>query len=252
MWTRRPVRADASAIAASSSGVHHCTPCGPYCTSNVALPAAAATASTSASCSAADRGVRMKRWRISSRASGGERGEDRLRRSVDQRIAVAHRDRKADPHADVARGARHLGGLGRQVGQPLRAGVVHHHHAGAAERAARQRDRAGEIGIDRRHQRQIVQPDLQRLAGGADASSMRTARAWSCALHRTGSASTGSTERPRAGTAAMRRRRSGWSARVTGASAAVSTCAQVSSRIAGHPLRSVRQCSRIGGALPPP
>ena len=45
-----------------------------------------------------------------------ERGKDRLRRSVDQRIAVAHRDRKADAHADVARGARHLGpSVGRSV-----------------------------------------------------------------------------------------------------------------------------------------
>ena len=76
-------------------------------------------------------------------------------------------DREAGADANVARGARHLLGFGRQIREPLHAGVVHHHHAGAAERAARERHRGGEIGIDRRHQRQIVQPDLQRLAGVA-------------------------------------------------------------------------------------
>ena len=153
---------------ASSSGVHHCTPCGPYCTSNVALPAAAATASTSASLLGRRHGCADEALPdfIAGRRRQG--GKDRLRRPVDQRIAVAHRDRKADAHADIARGARHLGNFGRQVGQPLHAGVVHHHHAGAAERAARQRHGAREIGIDRRQKREIVQPDFERLAGRAE------------------------------------------------------------------------------------
>ena len=98
---------------------------------------------------------------------GGQRVEDRLGRAIDQRIAVAHRHRKADTHADVARGPRHFLRLGRKIGQPLDARVMHHHDAGAAERAARQRNRAGEIRIGRRRQREIVQPDFQRLAGGA-------------------------------------------------------------------------------------
>ena len=78
--------------------------------------------------------------------------EDRLRRAIDQRIAIAHRHGKPDAHADVARGPRHLLRLGREIGQPLDARVVHHHHARAAERAARQRDRAGEIRIGSRRQ----------------------------------------------------------------------------------------------------
>ena len=96
-----------------------------------------------------------------------QRGQDRLGRAIDQRIAVAHRDGEADAHADVAGGARDLGHLGRQIGQPLHAGVVHHDGAGAAERAARQRHRGGEIRIDRRQQREIGNPGFERLAGAA-------------------------------------------------------------------------------------
>ena len=96
-----------------------------------------------------------------------KRGEDRLRRPVNQRVAVAHRHRKADPHADIARRARDLGHLGRQIGQALDAGVVHHDGRRAAERAARQRHRAREIRIDRRQQRQIGDPGFQRLARAA-------------------------------------------------------------------------------------
>ena len=93
-----------------------------------------------------------------------KRGEDRLRRPVNQRVTVAHRDRKAHPHADIARRARDLGHLGRQISQALDAGVVHHDGRRAAERAARQRHRARKIRIDRRQQRQIGDPGFQRLA----------------------------------------------------------------------------------------
>ena len=160
-FVRAPLHAPAGRIARRTSG----------------LPAAAATASTSAICSATDSGGRMKRLPISSRAVGRQRGQDRLRRPIDQRIAVAHRDRKADAHADIARGARDLGHLGRQIGQALHARVVHHDGAGAAERAARQRHRGGEIGIDRRQQRQIVQSRFPAACRRRRASVERTARA---------------------------------------------------------------------------
>ena len=168
--------AEASATACSSSGVHHCTAAGPYCTSKVSLAQADATASTSAICSfdrqwradeaPLDLGARIRR----------QRRENRLGRTVDQRIAIAQRRREADAHADVARGARDLLRLGDVVGQALRAGVVHHHAAGAAERGARERHGGRQIRIDRGQQRQPVQPDFQRLAGGAERARARRAR----------------------------------------------------------------------------
>ena len=164
---RRPVRSEARAIASSSSCVHHCTACGPYCTSNIGLAAAAATASTSAICASTDSGGRRKRWLDFLARLRRQRLQDRLRGPIHQRIAVAHRDGKSDAHADVAGGARDLGHLGRQIGQSLDAGVMHHDGAGAAERAARQRHGGGEIGIDRRQQRQIGNPGFERLAGPA-------------------------------------------------------------------------------------
>ncbi len=136
---------------------------------------------------------------------GRQRVEDRLGGAVHQRIAVAHRDGKSHPHADVARRPRHLGGFGRQVGQPLRAGVVHHHDAGTAERAARERHRGA--------------PDRDRPTAPAPCSAARSPAA--CRTRRssssarsgrdrarctaTGSASTGSTPAPVAAgpTAAM-------------------------------------------------
>ena len=94
--------------------------------------------------------------------------KDRLRRPVDQRVAVAQRDRKAHPHAHVGGGPRHLRRLAREVGQSLHAGIVHHHHAGAAAGAAGERDRARQIGVDGRNEREVVQPGFERLAAGAE------------------------------------------------------------------------------------
>ena len=105
-----------------------------------------------------------------------QRCQDRLGRTVDQRIAVPQRRREADPHADIARRARNVFRLGDVVGQPLRAGVMHHHAAGPAERGTRERYGGREIGIDRGQQRQPVQPDLQRLAGGAERARARRPR----------------------------------------------------------------------------
>ena len=161
-----------------------------------------------------------------------QRGQDRLRRAVDQRIAVAHRDGKSDAHADVAGGARDLGHLGRQIGQPLDAGVVHHDGAGAAERAARQRHRGGEIGIDRRQQRQIGNPGFQRLAGAAISRGRGDAGVVvGVGQRRQREQTPGRQASPRS-TAAMRSPsiRMVW-APATGASAPGSTWAQCSSRI---------------------
>ena len=93
-----------------------------------------------------DHGARVRR----------QRREQRLGRTIDQRMAIPHRHREADAQADVARCACHFGHFGRQIGEPLRAGVMHHHGADAAERAARERDGGGEIGIDRGKQREIM------------------------------------------------------------------------------------------------
>src|SRR5215468_6826307 len=62
-------------------------------------------------------------------------------------IAIVHRYRETDSHADVVCRPRHLGCLARQVGEPLRAGVVHHHGADGAKGAAREGDDGGQVGI---------------------------------------------------------------------------------------------------------
>ena len=250
---RRPVRAEASATACSSSGVHHCTAAGPYCTSKVSLAQADAIASTSAICSATGSGVRMKRRSISSRASDGQRREDRLGRPIDQRIAVPQRGREADAHADIVRRARDVLRLGHVVGQTLRARVVHHHAAGAAERGARERHGGREIRIDRGQQREPVQPDLQRLAGGAERAGARRARV----VVRVGERRQGEQRLGRAADGLDRRRcarrRCGscWS-RTAADVAAVRTWVQSMSRILASPhpeerMRRERELWRLEG-----
>ncbi len=228
--------------------------CGPYWTSNVSLPAASATASTSAIC-CGDRQRRPQKRLADffARVPRRQRGEDRLGRAVHQRIAVAHRDRKADPHADVARRARHLGRFGRQIGQALHAGVVHHHHAGTAERAARERHRGREIRIDRRARAPYSAARSPAACRTPPIELERTARAWSCAFDRTGSASTGSIRAPVAAgsTAAMCSpsiRMVCAGATVT--SAAASRCAQVSSRIWHTRAAAVPLAPRSGERVP--
>ena len=99
---------------------------------------------------------------------GRQRRQNRLGRAVDQRIAVAHGHGKADAHADIARGTRERRGFARKIGQALWAREMHHDHANAAQRGTRERDDAGEIRIDGRNQRLILQPGFERLAAGAE------------------------------------------------------------------------------------
>ena len=201
---RRPVRSEARAIASRSSCVHHCTACGPYCTSNIGLAAAAATASTSAICASTGSGGRRKRWRISLARLRRQRGQHWLGWAVDQRIAVAHRDCEADAHADVAGGARHFGHLGWQIGHPLDAGVVHHDSAGAAERARatatpRPRDRDRPKAAARDSESRFPAACRPRRRAVAEVT-----RAWSWALASAGSAKSRLDGDLAASTAAMR------------------------------------------------
>ena len=102
-------------------------------------------------------------------------GENGIGRAVDQRIAVFHRDGETHADADILGGARHLGGFGRQIGQALRARIVHHHRAGVAERAVRAGHHTVEVRIDRGQEAGIADPGLQRLAAAADRAGPRRA-----------------------------------------------------------------------------
>ena len=74
----------------------------------------------------------------------------------------------ADMHADVAGRLCDRARLGRKVGQALHARIVRHGRADAAARDAAERHRRGEPGIDRRDEREIRQPGLERHVEAAD------------------------------------------------------------------------------------
>ena len=168
MWTRRPLRADASPIRRSISSLHHCTAAGPYWT--------VTPRPFDVGRHRLDHrhllGRRQRRPQKPPRDAGAGVGRQLrkklLVRIVDQRIAVAALHRERDMHADVARRLGDRARLGRIVGQALHARVVHHRRADAAARGAPERDHAGEPGIDRRNQREIGQPSLERHVEAAD------------------------------------------------------------------------------------
>ena len=100
----------------------------------------------------------MKRCSISDAGFRRQRGQQGFGAAIDQRIAILHRYRKASANADIARRAGDFSDFGRKIGQSLRAGVMHHHRAGAAERAVGERHGRGEIGVHGGKQREIMQP----------------------------------------------------------------------------------------------
>ena len=165
---RRPVRAEFSATASSSGFEHHCTPAGPSCTS-IFGPAIAD-------------GDRIREldvflWRhrrAHEQAFDGlaiivrETRENRLAIAIDDRILIAHRDRKGDADADV--GSRFADRLRfvHQRHSPARTGVMHHHRRASGPRRARQRGSRRQIRIDRRPQRGTQDPAFQRHADRAE------------------------------------------------------------------------------------
>jgi hypothetical protein len=69
-------------------------------------------------------------------------------RTVNDRIAVAAMNGECDAQADIARCLGYSFGLGRKIGHPLHAGVVHHGGADAAADRTAERYRRAEPGID--------------------------------------------------------------------------------------------------------
>ena len=94
--------------------------------------------------------------------------QHRLAVAIDDRILVAHRERKGDADTDIGSGPRdRLGFLDQRHG-PARPGVVHHHRRAASPRRTGQRGGRGEIGIDGRAERGSQDPAFQRHAERAE------------------------------------------------------------------------------------
>ncbi len=91
-------------------------------------------------------------------------------RSIDERVAILHRDSEADSHAHVAgRARRHSPNLARKIGEALRAGVSASSPLAAPPSARCARGRAPRlVGINRREEGQITESRFQRLAAGTD------------------------------------------------------------------------------------
>ena len=169
---RRPVSAEAAAIAASASSETHCGPTGQYWIEKPACSNCGHLLDRAQI--VVDRHARH-RPALEPRAERRRRFEECRRVAVDQGVAVGVGSGEGDPDADVAGGTRDLAAFGRQV-RPAFCGVWLWLVLATPPSAIRAKATAARsIGRQLRLARQRQQPAFQRIVDRAEGEGAKPA-----------------------------------------------------------------------------